>query len=174
MLVQAATGRAAVLAQVALNRLLFLPGSYRGRQAWQNRVAQKSLDFLLCDPATLRPLVAVELDDATHGAERRQQRDADSRAPARGGGTAAGAVCGAEGLRPGRDRPADRAALQCTMTRFAEAEQGRPGRVGTAGPRVPGQEAGTLRYKTLGAPRGNPRGNRMWRFRRAATARRLD
>jgi hypothetical protein len=80
LLVQAAAGRAAVLAQVALNRLLYLPGSEAtspGWRVWHNKIAQKSVDFLLFDPQTLRPIVAVELDDATHAGEKRRQRDAD-------------------------------------------------------------------------------------------------
>ena len=70
--------RGHVLAQVALNQLLFFPGSNKGspgRAAWQNKVARRSLDFLVCDPATLRPLVAVELDDASHAEPKRQTRD---------------------------------------------------------------------------------------------------
>lgn len=70
--------RGHVLAQVALNRLLFLPGSERtdpGRSAWANKIARRSLDFVVCDPATLRPLVAIELDDETHATPSRQTRD---------------------------------------------------------------------------------------------------
>src|SRR4051812_13158522 len=60
--------RAHILAQVSLRQLLYLPGQNRsppGRAAWQNKTAAKSLDFLLCHPATLRPLLAIELDEPT-------------------------------------------------------------------------------------------------------------
>lgn len=72
--------RGHVLSQVALNRVLFFPGNTRsdpGRAAWRNKVARRSLDFVVCDAATLRPLVAVELDDATHAEPSRQTRDAE-------------------------------------------------------------------------------------------------
>jgi very-short-patch-repair endonuclease len=71
-------GRATIFCQVAMRQLLYLPGSNQsnpGRQSWQNRLGAKSIDFLLCDPKTLRPLLAIELDDATHAQARRQTRD---------------------------------------------------------------------------------------------------
>jgi hypothetical protein len=34
------------------------------------------VDFLLCDPATMRPLAGIELDDASHARPDRQERDA--------------------------------------------------------------------------------------------------
>ncbi len=35
-----------------------------------NRIAQKHLDFLICDSVTMKPLLGVELDDASHQAGR--------------------------------------------------------------------------------------------------------
>ena len=69
-------GRGHVLAQVALNRVLFLP-KQPGRQSWSNKLRGRSLDFVVCDPATLRPLVVIELDDSTHDRPDRQARDED-------------------------------------------------------------------------------------------------
>ena len=45
---------------------------YRGQL---NRIIQKQLDFLLCDPETTRPLLAIELQDASHNSEKRRTRD---------------------------------------------------------------------------------------------------
>jgi len=45
-------------------------------QAAFNRIDRKHLDFLLCDPTTLRPMVAIELDDASHARRDRVDRDA--------------------------------------------------------------------------------------------------
>jgi very-short-patch-repair endonuclease len=73
-------GRAHVLAQVSLRQLLWLPGSNQtnpGRSAWQNKIAAKSVDFLLCEGATLRPLLVIELDEPTHARPHRQGRDAE-------------------------------------------------------------------------------------------------
>lgn len=50
----------------------------RGSQNWQsdfNSISQKHVDFLLCDPASLRPLLAIELDDSSHDRPDRRQRD---------------------------------------------------------------------------------------------------
>jgi hypothetical protein len=40
-----------------------------------NRIAQKHLDFLVCDPITMKPLFGVELDDSSHKRNDRQERD---------------------------------------------------------------------------------------------------
>jgi hypothetical protein len=40
-----------------------------------NRIAQKHFDFLVCDSVTMKPLFAVELDDASHKRNNRQERD---------------------------------------------------------------------------------------------------
>ncbi len=41
-----------------------------------NRISRKHFDFVLCDPSTTRPLLAIELDDATHRSADAQKRDA--------------------------------------------------------------------------------------------------
>ena len=43
---------------------------------YTNKIDHKHVDFLLCDPATMRPLVGIELDDRSHQREDRQVRDA--------------------------------------------------------------------------------------------------
>jgi predicted RNA-binding Zn-ribbon protein involved in translation (DUF1610 family)/very-short-patch-repair endonuclease len=43
---------------------------------YTNRIDRKHVDFLLCDPKTMRPLVGIELDDRSHQREDRQVRDA--------------------------------------------------------------------------------------------------
>lgn len=70
--------RGHVLAQVSLGRLLYFPGTNAtnpGRARWWNKVCQRSVDFLVCDPATLKPLVAIELDEPSHARPERQTRD---------------------------------------------------------------------------------------------------
>lgn len=81
--------RGHVLAQVSLKQLLFLPGSKQsnpGRAAWQSKINQRSLDFLVCHPATLKPLVAIELDEPTHARPERQTRDEEVEALLRAAG----------------------------------------------------------------------------------------
>ncbi len=40
-----------------------------------NRIAQKHLDFLVCDSVTMKPLLGIELDDFSHKRSDRQERD---------------------------------------------------------------------------------------------------
>jgi hypothetical protein len=42
---------------------------------WFNKIAYKHVDFLLCDPATFKPLLGIELDDASHQRPDRIARD---------------------------------------------------------------------------------------------------
>lgn len=43
--------------------------------AYFNRIAQKHLDFLVCDSVTMKPVFGIELDDASHKQNNRQERD---------------------------------------------------------------------------------------------------
>lgn len=48
------------------------------RSAWQrafNRISSKQVDFVVCEASTTRPLLVIELDDASHEAQSRKQRD---------------------------------------------------------------------------------------------------
>jgi very-short-patch-repair endonuclease len=64
-----------VLAQVQLSRLL---GVKKGANfgAWNNRISQKSVDFVVClKDSTV--VAVVELDDATHARDSRRTADAN-------------------------------------------------------------------------------------------------
>lgn len=45
------------------------------RQSHFNRISAKHVDFLICNEADLRPLVAIELNDRSHQRESRKKRD---------------------------------------------------------------------------------------------------
>jgi NAD-dependent SIR2 family protein deacetylase len=47
----------------------------REHRIFTNKIDRKHVDFVLCDPKTMKPLVAVELDDKTHNQKKRQKRD---------------------------------------------------------------------------------------------------
>lgn len=49
--------------------------SFADRTSAMNRIDRKHLDFVLCDPASLRIVMAVELDDASHRRPGRRRRD---------------------------------------------------------------------------------------------------
>jgi uncharacterized protein DUF2726/topoisomerase-like DNA binding C4 zinc finger protein len=66
-------GRFLVLAKVNLGDVFFSPTRRVGD--W-NRINMKHVDFLLCDPHTVRPVLGIELDDSSHGGEKARTRDA--------------------------------------------------------------------------------------------------
>jgi very-short-patch-repair endonuclease len=69
----ATRGRFLVLPKVNLGDVFFSPTRRVGD--W-NRISTKHVDFLLCDPQTLHPILGIELDDASHRGERARIRDA--------------------------------------------------------------------------------------------------
>jgi hypothetical protein len=64
-----------LFAKVRLADVIRVIPRTRDWQAHFNRITQKHLDFVLCDPRTLTPVAAVELDDSTHSRRDRQIRD---------------------------------------------------------------------------------------------------
>ncbi len=40
-----------------------------------NKIAQRHLDFLVCDATTMKPLLGIELDDTSHQRDSRRERD---------------------------------------------------------------------------------------------------
>jgi hypothetical protein len=78
-----------ILAQVSLRQLLWMPGSNQtnpGRAIWHNKIAARSIDFVICDPATLRPRLVIELDEPSHARPERQTRDDEVEAMLRAAG----------------------------------------------------------------------------------------
>jgi hypothetical protein len=65
-----------VFAKVGIGELLYVPGREEDRQSYRNKIQQKRVDFVLCDPQTLQPAVVVELDDSSHRRPDRRDRDA--------------------------------------------------------------------------------------------------
>jgi len=45
------------------------------RHGFGGAISQKHLDFVLCEPASTRIVLAIELDDRSHEAEHRRRRD---------------------------------------------------------------------------------------------------
>jgi len=61
--------------KVRLWDVLYVPRSDESRK-FENKISSKHIDFLLCDPTTMTPVLAIELDDASHNRKDRQDRDA--------------------------------------------------------------------------------------------------
>lgn len=77
VLEQAVEGQYRILGKVRLGDLIQPAKGYSRSQctgAW-NRINQKHVDFVLCQPETLKPVVAVELDDSSHQRKDRSERD---------------------------------------------------------------------------------------------------
>ena len=69
--------RAIVCPKVSLGDLFYAAtGDYGQNRSWMNRINQKHVDFLICDPDTVRPTIGVELDDGSHANRDRRERDA--------------------------------------------------------------------------------------------------
>ena len=64
-------GRASVFPKVRLADVFFVARPNENL-SFINRVAQRHVDFLLCDPNSLRPVAGIELDDSSHTRRGRQ------------------------------------------------------------------------------------------------------
>lgn len=69
--------RAVISSKVGLGDIFWVKLEDKSKfRIFTNKIDRKHVDFLLCDPATMRPLVGIELDDRSHQREDRQVRDA--------------------------------------------------------------------------------------------------
>ena len=74
-LCQVAEDRYLIFTKVRLLDLLWLPENMGNRIFYIRRVASKHVDFVLCHPQTVAPVLVIELDDASHRLPERQERD---------------------------------------------------------------------------------------------------
>jgi len=63
-----------VCPKVSLDDIFFVAHPER-HYTYLNKINRKHVDFLLCDPNSLKPVVGVELDDASHRRPERVERD---------------------------------------------------------------------------------------------------
>lgn len=66
--------RMVICPQMKLDNIFYVATKEQWR-SHQNRIDRKTVDFLLCHPQTMSPLMGIELDDASHQREDRQDRD---------------------------------------------------------------------------------------------------
>jgi hypothetical protein len=76
VLSQAVDSRYPIFAKVGLGDLLTVPRGVLKCFAYRNRISQKHVDFVLCAPDDLTPLLVIELDDSSHARLDRRERDA--------------------------------------------------------------------------------------------------
>ena len=77
VLTQVLDERFTVMAKVRLADIFFVPGGRSNKMyfSYFNKIAQRHVDFLILHSRTMRPLVGIELDDASHQRPDRQARD---------------------------------------------------------------------------------------------------
>ena len=63
-----------IFAMVRIADLLRVEKNNKHRRKWLNKILAKHIDFVLCDPGTLKPLVCIELDDISHQRPERIER----------------------------------------------------------------------------------------------------
>lgn len=76
VLCQAVDARYPVFAKVRLGDVLTIPRGTLRFWTYRNKIDRKHVDFVLCAPDDLAPLLVIELDDASHAREDRRGRDA--------------------------------------------------------------------------------------------------
>lgn len=74
---QAAGDRYLIFAQMRLIDLVEVPRGENGSPFWFAKVRHKHVDFVLCDRETAAPVLAIELDGASHQSDVQRQRDAE-------------------------------------------------------------------------------------------------
>jgi ssDNA-binding Zn-finger/Zn-ribbon topoisomerase 1 len=68
--------RAVICPKVGLKDIFFIgKGAGKDYMRYYGKISQKHVDFLLCDPVSMKPLCGVELDDISHTQKKRQERD---------------------------------------------------------------------------------------------------
>jgi hypothetical protein len=64
-----------IFAMVRIADLLRVEKGTQHRRKWLNKILAKHIDFVLCDPGSLEPIVCIELDDPSHNRPDRIERD---------------------------------------------------------------------------------------------------
>ena len=75
-----------VFAQMRLIDLVEVPRGSAGSPFWFAKVRHKHVDFVLCDRETATPVLAIELDGASHESDVQRQRDVEKDAVLRQAG----------------------------------------------------------------------------------------
>lgn len=64
-----------VFSMVRLADIFYIPRKAPSRQTAFNRIQSKHIDFLLCEPDAVKPVLGIELDDSSHERSDRRKRD---------------------------------------------------------------------------------------------------
>ncbi|MFW6170486.1 MAG: DUF2726 domain-containing protein [Planctomycetota bacterium] len=72
---EAVNGDWAIQSRVRLSDLLHVEPNVSKAQTWQNRIAGRDIDFILCDQDTLQAKLAIKLDDPPEEESERSRGD---------------------------------------------------------------------------------------------------
>lgn len=76
LLKQSVGDKAVICPKVGLKDIFFIgKGIGKDYMKYFGKIAQKHVDFLLCDPSTMKPLCGIELDDISHTNKKSYERD---------------------------------------------------------------------------------------------------
>jgi predicted RNA-binding Zn-ribbon protein involved in translation (DUF1610 family) len=76
ILKDAVQDQAIVCPKVSLGDLFYAKSSDYGEYlTYTNKIDRKHVDFLLCHPRTIKPMIGIELDDGSHNRADRKERD---------------------------------------------------------------------------------------------------
>lgn len=64
-----------IFPQVSLSDLLLVKAKKGEYYKYRNKIDRKSVDFILAEKESLKPLLAIELDDSSHSYGKRKERD---------------------------------------------------------------------------------------------------
>jgi hypothetical protein len=68
------SNRAVIFTKVRLADIFFVSRPIENR-SYFSRISQRHVDFLVCQPNTVQPIVGIELDDSSHNRPNRKVRD---------------------------------------------------------------------------------------------------
>lgn len=66
---------AVIFSKVGLKDIFFIPKETKDYMKFWGKISQKHVDFLLCQPDTLKPICGIELDDSSHDTQKTKKRD---------------------------------------------------------------------------------------------------
>ena len=64
-----------IFAMVRIADILRVKPSAKNKRTWVNKILAKHIDFVLCEPSSLKIVMAIELDDKSHERQDRIERD---------------------------------------------------------------------------------------------------
>ena len=71
-----AEGKLLIFPKVGLKDFIFIIKDTKDYMKYFGQISQKHIDFLLCNPETLKPICGIELDDSSHNTQKAKERDA--------------------------------------------------------------------------------------------------